>query len=95
MLFEKFGLKLNLHYDKNSIDEIYLFNFKKEIYFRCVLPYDTFFKVNKISYPIPKGVNIFYISEDIFFKILGNFKYIGPSDLKNFLKQNELEELII
>lgn len=95
MSSKNFGLKLNLHYDKNSIDEIYLYNFKKEIYFYCFLPYNTFFKTKKIINPLPKGLNIFYISEDIFFRILGEFNYVGSSDLKIFLKNYGIEELII
>lgn len=95
MLSKNFGLKLNLNFDMINIDEIFLYDFKKKLFFSCILSYNTFFKANKISYPIPKGANIFYISEDIFFKILGEFNYVGTNDLKKFLKQNNLEELII
>ena len=96
MLSKNFRLKLNLDSNMNSINQIFLYDLNKKLFFSCMLPHDTSFKAHKIYdnfFPFEK--NIYYISEEIFFKILGEFNYVGTNDLKIFFKENGLEELMI
>jgi hypothetical protein len=79
---------------KDKIHQITLYDFKKKVMFTANESNYFFFKndIKKI-YIYPK--DIFYISSETFYQILGNFQYVGTEVFIEFIKNFKLEEMLI